>query len=82
MCVVSVAQLWVRHSARAIRSPHGYVVERTEFKGESPDTVFICWSPGGVMIGGVSGDGIDGARAKALCDRHAGLIPKEGAMEE
>lgn len=68
-----VTQLWGRHSAKAIRSSLGYVIERSAFPGESVDTVFICWKPDGQMLGGVSGNGIDGGRAKAMCDQHAGI---------
>lgn len=70
---MSVSQLWGRHSGKSIRSSLGYVIERTTYPGKSPDTVFFCWKPDGAMLGGSSGDGIDAAKAKAMCDRHAGI---------
>ena len=62
---------WGRHSATAIRSGEGYVIERSHKPGEATDTVFTCWSPGKQVIGGVSGKGIGLELAVAMCERHA-----------
>lgn len=72
----SERQTWTRHSARAIRSSLGYVIERDHRPGQPVDTVFICWAPNGQVIGGASGAGIDREQAVSLCERHAA-----GAMD-
>lgn len=65
-----MAMEWSRHSATAIRSREGYVVERDHKPGALTDTVFMCWEPGGRLIGGVSGAGIDKSLATDLCEAH------------
>jgi hypothetical protein len=67
----ALSQTWARHSATAIRSSLGYVIERKTFVSDWVDTVFTCWLPSGQMLGCSSGKGIDAARAKAMCDRRA-----------
>lgn len=62
---------WGRHSATAIRSSEGYVIERDHRPAEQTDTVFTCWSPGKQVIGGVSGKGIGREQAVAMCERYA-----------
>jgi hypothetical protein len=71
--MTGISQLWRKHNNTAIKSSLGYVIERSAFPGQSVDTVFICWKPDGQMLGGVSGTGIDGGRAKAMCDQDAGI---------
>jgi hypothetical protein len=66
----TVVEFWSRHSATALRSPSGYIIERTTYPGGPVDTVFICWSPAGKVIGGSSGTGISAAAAKQLCADH------------
>ncbi|HEY6612735.1 MAG TPA: hypothetical protein VIZ86_16595 [Pseudomonas sp.] len=65
-----VAMTWGRHSATAIRSREGYIIERDHKPAEQTDTVFMCWGPDKRPIGGISGKGVDKRLAMDLCEQH------------